>query len=237
MDFAIKLIVAFLVGFAPVFIWLWFWDHEDKHPEPKKLVILAFIGGIVSVLFALLFENYACIYLAQGINGCNVPVEPTPIIVVWAIIEELLKFIAAYVFVLRRTENHEPIDSMMYMITVALGFSAMENALFIFWLAPTSVSYGIQAIIVGNMRFVGATLLHTMASSMVGFAMALSFYKSKVVKRIYLFIGLVTAVILHIFFNLSIIHYEGSRPLIPLFGVWISVVAILLVFEKVKRII
>ena len=50
----------------------------------------------------------------------------------WVIIEEVLKYSAALMVVLWHKAVDEPIDVIIYMITIALGFSALENALFIF---------------------------------------------------------------------------------------------------------
>ena len=70
----------------------------------------------------------------------------------------------------------EPIDAVIYMITVALGFSALENALFLSNLISTS-SFA-QSIITGNSRFLGATLLHVASSAAVGVMIGLSYYKN-----------------------------------------------------------
>ncbi len=216
--------VAFLAGFIPVLIWLWVLEHEDKTPEPKKLVFAAFISGMLSVLLVIPLER-----AAQGIAS-----DQVVMFIMWAAIEEIAKFCAAYVSVLRRAENHEPIDSLMYMIAAALGFSALENVLFI--LNPLLQGNFHDALITGSVRFIGATLLHTVSSSIVGLALAFSFYKIKELKRFYLVFGLVMAIVLHAFFNLSIILSDGSKATLAFYTVWIALVVILLLIEKVKQI-
>jgi RsiW-degrading membrane proteinase PrsW (M82 family) len=49
----------------------------------------------------------------------------------WACIEELTKFAAAFFIALRARVFDEPLDAVIYMVTVALGFSAAENTLFL----------------------------------------------------------------------------------------------------------
>ncbi len=224
-----KIILAFLGGLLPVLIWLWFWEHEDKHPEPKKLIFLAFLGGMIGVALALFIEQSACTVTCIG-------QQPTMLTYwAWAAIEELLKFGLAYALVLRRIENHEPIDSMMYMITAALGFSAAENALFFFFNSDFNLHGKVlDALVSNNQRFIGATLVHTMASGIIGLTLALSFYRSRRAKIVYVGLGVITATVLHAFFNLSIIVMNESWPLIPFYAVWIIIVFLLLAFEKVK---
>ncbi|MBX4198613.1 PrsW family intramembrane metalloprotease [Candidatus Parcubacteria bacterium] len=166
MDFIFNpFVVAFLGGFLPVMVWLWFLEHEDKHPEPKKLTVYAFLGGMVAVLLVLPFQ-----YIAQGIADENTK------FFIWAATEEIIKLIVAYVFVLRRIENDEPIDSLMYLIITALGFAALENALYL--LQPLRSGHISEAFITGNFRFMGATLLHVVSSSIIGIALAKLCYDS-----------------------------------------------------------
>ena len=63
------------------------------------------------------------------------------------------------------------------MITAALGFASLENTLFII---KTFSDGGIlSGVDIGNMRFIGATLLHTASSAIVGAFMAFSLRKNK----------------------------------------------------------
>jgi RsiW-degrading membrane proteinase PrsW (M82 family) len=225
-------IIAFVASLVPVLLWLWFWEHEDKHPEPHKLTFYAFLAGMVTVLIVLPIEgSIAELFKYQIFDPTT---DRVIVFTLWAIVEELGKFGLAYLVVLRRAENDEPVDSLMYLITVALGFSAVENTLFI--LKPLINNEIGVAIVTSNFRFIGATVLHTVASSIIGICLALAFYKSDKVKRIYLAVGLVLAVVLHTFFNLFIILFEGKTALLSFFAVWIGMIALLFLFEKIKRI-
>ena len=128
----------------------------------------------------------------------------------------------------------EPIDPMIYLITTALGFAALENTLFLI----NSLSNGgfVESIITGNMRFIGATLLHTISSGTIGLAMGLTFYKKPRTRMVALIIGIILAIILHTFFNFLIINSSGNGILWVFAGVWILVVLLILLFEKVKHI-
>jgi RsiW-degrading membrane proteinase PrsW (M82 family) len=237
-----KLILAFLGGLIPIFIWLWFFEHEDKHPEPQSLIILAFAGGIVGVFGALYLEGLVSNYLPNLVLSLYEKTKlewlltsyTTISTVLFATIEELIKLSVAYVLVLRNAENDEPIDSVMYLIATALGFAAMETGFFL--LSPIIGSNYLEALIVGNFRFIGASLLHVVASTFVGGCIALAFYKGRLAKSGYVAIGLILAVVLHTIFNLFIMNNTVRGVSVAFYIIWAAVVCILLFLEKVKNI-
>jgi RsiW-degrading membrane proteinase PrsW (M82 family) len=159
------------------------------------------------------------------------------IIILWATCEEVFKFVAAYLTGLRQKEDDEPVDQIIYLVTAALGFAALENALYVF----NDLYYGntvITSFMTGNTRFIGATLLHIISSASIGVFLGLSFYKSKLSKFIHLGIGLVVASGLHTAFNLLIIKSEDNTAVMftTFYFVWISIIVLLLCFEKVKNV-
>ena len=48
-------------------------------------------------------------------------------------VEELLKFLVLYFIVLRRSEFNEPMDGIVYGVTVSLGFATYENYSYVFY--------------------------------------------------------------------------------------------------------
>jgi len=211
-------------GILPALLWLWFWVREDRRcPEPKGLIALAFVGGMIAVPFVIPFQYAAATWLSG-----------TLMIVSWAFIEEILKVVAAYITVLRRKEMNEPIDAVLYMITTALGFAALENALFLF--SSFSDGFVIDSLLTGNFRFIGATLLHTLSSATVGIAMALAFYSKPHIKRAALGSGLILGIALHALFNFFIINSNDEKVLSIFLFVWIGIITIILLLERIKRI-
>lgn len=219
-------ILAFILGLIPSLIWMWFWLKEDIHPEPAKMITLSFIGGMVAVLFVLPFQKLVYFYFEN-----NEALSFT----LWATIEELSKFGFVYFIALQSKKLvDEPVDDIIYLIISALGFVTFENALFL--IQPISDGNVIDTIIHGNLRFVGASLLHIMTSATIGIMMALSFYKSVGARRLYTFFGIVIAIVLHTAFNLFILS-EVPGNIFFVFGtVWVGVVILLLLLEKVKHI-
>ena len=217
---------AFIGGLLPALLWLYFWLKEDARcPEPRHLILLAFIAGMVTVPLVLPFQKWAIDYF--GVVGPDT-------ILAWAAAEEILKYALVAITVLWRRAVNEPIDPMMYMITGALGFAALENTLFL--INPLTDGNLIDGFITGNLRFLGATLLHVLASAIVGFTLAISFYMRKRFHVLFATIGLILAILLHTIFNLLIISGEGIHTLTAFFFVWIGIVILFVLFEIAKYI-
>ena len=225
MSDLVRIGAAALGGVLPALAWLWFWLREDsKHPEPRRLITLAFLAGMISVAVAVPIEKSVQGYMTSTIM----------IFTAWSIIEELLKYAFAYATVLRRREDDEPIDPVIYMVTVALGFAAAENTLFL--LSPLAGSTIMQTILTGNLRFVGATLLHVLSSAAIGVCLGLTFYKSKRTKRIAALVGVILASLLHASFNFFILQAPEETFLRTFVFVWVGVVILLAILEYIKRI-
>jgi RsiW-degrading membrane proteinase PrsW (M82 family) len=219
------ILISVIGGLLPSLAWLFFWLREDKlHPEPRGRLIACFIAGMVGVVIAYPLEKIA--FGAYGLVFTT--------LLIWAIVEEIIKYAAAEVAGLSSKDFDEPVDGLIYMITAALGFSALENTLYIFGHLTDGVSF-IQSLAGGNMRFIGASLLHVVSSSAIGYATAKVFYmklKSKIFWRI---VGLTVAITLHTLFNLFIIQ-GNNRITFAVFGtVWTIVIVLLVLFERVKK--
>ncbi|MDD4989535.1 MAG: PrsW family glutamic-type intramembrane protease [Candidatus Pacebacteria bacterium] len=214
---------AILGGFIPALFWLWFWLREDTvHPEPRGLIVLAFFAGMIAAPLALPLEKLVSSYgLGNGLT-----------FLLWAVIEETLKFTAAYIAALEKKNMNEPVNALIYLMTAALGFSAIENTFFL--LQPLASGSIVETLLTGNLRFIGASLLHIVSSAMVGLFMALSFYRSEGVKKMYIIGGLFFAIVLHTLFNFFII--EGNNTFMVFAGVWIAAIVLMVFFEKVKSI-
>jgi len=221
--------LALLGGFLPAILWLWFWLQEDRlHPEPRGIIILCFFLGILSVIPALFLER-----IVLKNSGLNVSTLSIGVLLLWAIIEEVLKYLAADIAALHRRECDEPIDYMIYLISAALGFAAAENTLFL--LGVIGQGSLVEVIRFGNLRFIGASVLHILTSATIGLSLSLSFYKSGLKKKWYLLWGFIVAIGLHLLFNLFIMKGEDTNTFIVFCFVWAAVVVLLALFEKIKK--
>lgn len=224
MDFTI-IIYTLLAGVLPTLLWLWFWLREDTlHPEPRNLITISFMAGCTAVIIAIVCEKYAQ----------DLITDPTYRYIAWAGIEEIVKFLAVAVLLFRSKYLDEPIDMMIYCITVALGFAALENALFI--LSPLSAHEFSTSLVTTNLRFLGATLVHVVSSALIGFLVGIVFYRGAFIKTIAALIGIILSTALHASFNLAIINATTTSTLKVFGWVWIAVVILIMLFEEIKAV-
>ena len=221
---ASTLFFAIAGGFIPSLLWLWFWLKEDNQkPEPKGLLAILFFIGMVLVILVI---------PAQKFIQNNVTSSEWQIIG-WASIEELIKYLGVVILLYKTNRIDEPIDWPIFLITVALGFAALENTLFL--IKPLSLNQTTVGLLTGQLRFLGSTLLHAVSSGIVGVSLGLSFHMGKYVKKIYLLVGLLLAITLHSTFNFFIIEDNGNNFLEVLGFLWVVTIIIILLFEKLRR--
>lgn len=215
------------LGFAPALAWLFFYLKEDIHPEPKKLIAFTFILGAAFAFLALAAELAA----NKTLGWIGVAALSPLSLIILAFIEELAKFEAAYIAVHKNPDFDEPIDAMIYMVVAALGFATVENLGAIHSGDPSQTALLSTIFETTTLRFVGATLLHTLASALLGYywAKGIRAFQS----RRPLIIGFLLATALHSVFNFFILNYGNF--LYPLLIVLTSSFFILGDFEKLKR--
>ncbi len=200
-------LISLVLGFLPGFAWLIFYvKEEETHPEPRWLILFAFAAGIAFGLIAVVFEGL----VTTAASGFGISEFSIAALGIFALIEETMKFSAAYLVIGKSRIARDPVDLMIYLIVAALGFATLENvgALTTFLLTAhgaTTSSFVASFAEALSLRFVGATLLHSLTSGIVGYHWALGVLRGKV-KR-YLTMGLVIAAVLHAFFNLLILNY------------------------------
>lgn len=206
------LLIAFILGVLPSAIWLLYYLKSDINPEPKAIVLEVFILGMISGGAAIGFQ-YALTYVSNSVEGIKLFVGAFPVALVagWALIEEFVKYTAAKLRVLHDAAFDEPADAIIYLISAGLGFAAMENILFV---APKIFEGIDQAIYFLLMRFVTATLLHALASGIIGFFFALAIIYHR---KYLLLIGFIFGVGLHTIYNYSIMlsDWQFSGYVLP----------------------
>jgi RsiW-degrading membrane proteinase PrsW (M82 family) len=230
--------LALIGGFVPAFVWLWFWLKEDDAPEPLRLILTAFIGGMLAIPVALVLEKAFLQELLPSIkSACSTEMLVASGILLMgsAFIEECAKLLAALVFIFWRKEYDEPADAMIYLITAALGFAAVENVIYLQQMSAWELAQGLTVI---NLRFIGATLLHALSSALLGYFIGGAFFRGKVRKEIAIILGLFAATLLHTLFNLSILVAGTAKGvgIEPALSVLIAAgILILFSFDRIKR--
>lgn len=220
---------ALAIGLLPSMVWVWFFLREDEaHPEPKKLLLYVFLSGAAMTFFVYGPQ----VYLVNFLSGWDIGQFSALALLLLAGLEEAFKFLAVYLTVGRRKEFDEPLDAMIYMIVAALGFAAIENVASLFQ-PINGVIHEIGPFEVTSLRFVGATLLHSLSSGLVGYYWGMAMAcRRRIVPLIIEGIGV--AAILHAIFNYLILIYEPETLLAPLFLVAVAFF-VLNDFERLKQ--
>lgn len=201
-----------ILGLLPSFAWLIFFLKEDIHPEPKKMIAKVFMAGALMTILVAAIQ-----FLLKNIFAS---------FLIFAAVEEVSKFLAAYLTVKKSRFFDEPIDAMIYMITAALGFAMVENVAVA--LSASNIQEAVGAM---TLRFVGATLLHALASGTVGYYWA----KNIIVHRSSFIVhGIIYASLLHMAFNYFILISKEQILIYP--TIFLIIVALLVFwdFERVK---
>ena len=200
------------LGFLPSLIWLNFYFREDCHPEPKTLLTKVFLMGIIISPLAILLQLalVKCGEIATLKDYC-LPIgflmPDSPEFFMWsAFVEEMVKFYAIKIMVMDNPEFDEPIDAMIYMMAASLGFAAIENTLIVFQTAPDGLATTINTLI---LRFIGATLLHTLSGGLLGYFLAISWFFRHHKKKL-IITGMMIATTFHFTFNIVIFTFEGQ---------------------------
>lgn len=215
----------FTLGLLPSIAWLAFYYKKDPRPEPKRMVLIFFLYGIIISLPVALLEN--AITYSLGTNWIYSLIKTfLYYFFVVALIEELFKYWVFRFGIMKNPEFDEPVDALIYIIAVALGFAAVENILIIF---PSTVQLLLKdAIIIIAYRSISATILHALASANIGFFFALSLYKIHK-HKIYLYLGCFLSVFLHALYNFAT-NIEELAGLTIIFLV-ISILFVLVLWE------
>ncbi len=242
MDLAFRIPLYVLFGIFPSLIWLFYYLKKDVHPEPKRMILEVFLYGVLATVPVFLLETQLSGLLQQlqyfeFFIRFSFITDILKWFVVIALTEELLKYLAVKLIVLKRQELDEPLDIILYMIVVALGFAALENILYLFSpIDSLSLNNIVKTTIsISFIRFIGATFLHTLCSGILGYFLAVSFLYLK--KRLLLTVmGIFTAVFLHGLYNFSIITLDDPLNLIIPMVMIVALAALLVqAFNNVKK--
>lgn len=218
-----NLLVAIILAFIPSLIWLAFYLRRDAHPEPNWMIVRVFgasffLTTAIAFFLFLIKSNFITLdWLvplwteAKLIPGVNFLIEIGLLIFVAALFEEVIKYSVVRETAIHKKAFDEPSDAMEYMIIAALGFACVENVLH-------AVQYQELGKILAMLtaRFLGATLIHTVASGVVGFFLASEIFKSSGQKRLYLrphliVGGLFLGAGLHATYNWIIMELEATN--------------------------
>ena len=149
---------------VPVLFWSAYHYHKDRHfPEPPQNLALCFALGCLSAgISRAMYEGLGVLELrhdALELGLSNLPGLFAYAMLAIGPIEELAKMLPFLVVVLRFRAFDEPLDGIIYASFIALGYSTIENILYLQYLTT------LEAIA----RGFAAPLVHIMFASVWGF--------------------------------------------------------------------
>jgi RsiW-degrading membrane proteinase PrsW (M82 family) len=174
------------VSTLPVVIIILFFYYKDKfEKEPIKIMLLAFLGGILSIIPTLIYGLISTV-LKLEIAESAILMSFNEAFFAAAIPEELSKFLFLYLFIWKNKYFNEYYDGILYAALVSLGFAWVENMLYVF-------NGGIG---VGIMRGILSVPGHALFGVLMGYYFShAKFDKENRAK--YLLLGIIYAIIAH----------------------------------------
>jgi RsiW-degrading membrane proteinase PrsW (M82 family) len=193
------------VGFAAggALFWLLYFDLKDRlQPEPRRLLVVAFLLGFVAAGLGL------GLYRLTALAG--LPDYPDPstrsilfyTMVLVGPIEEGAKFLVARVVIFRWKQFDEPIDGLIYSSAVAIGFASLESLLY----APHAGWPELLA------RAITAPLSHWLFAAPWGFGLAHArlAVRSPAGRLLWQVLPLLGAMLLHGFYDFALLAWDAT---------------------------
>ena len=208
-----------LITIIPSLIILSFFIFSDKFKEPNKAILKVFGCGLLICIPAFILNTYLNDY---WFYQTKVPEELIGSFLVPALVEEGLKFSVLYYVVYKMREFNEPMDGIVYGVTVSLGFATLENIYYVFFAGfddPLGVAY---------LRAFSAVPAHALFGVFMGYYfMKYSFIK----RKNNLFFAYLISYFLHSYYNyFAVINYYFM-----FFGLILGWIVALKLFINLKK--
>lgn len=170
------------LGTAPVVTGIFYMYFRDKYEkEPKSVVMLAFLHGVISTFI---------IYALGRFIEILYPHRETPFYTAFvssAFVEEIVKFLFLYRVIWKNKNFNEPIDGIVYSVFISLGFAWVENLIYVMHPEMGGVATGL-----------GRAILSVPSHGLFGVQMGYYFGKAKFLKKYpNLFLSFIVPYLLH----------------------------------------
>lgn len=207
-----RFIIGLIATLFGSFFWLMFVRKRDKHdPEPMHaLLYVIIVGGAASSSLALIGNSYldsvSELKFSQVLaNTANLAIEHVlNLFLPSAFIEEICKYTVAFLIIRDCKHVNEPVDGIIYAITVGLGFSLFENLLY-------AQQFG-GGIVLPRLLF--AVPLHMATAAIWGIYISRTLIENQPLRYFAGFPLMLIAVVLHGFWNASSVFLGGLFYLI-----------------------
>lgn len=215
MDKLYLLIIAILPGFLITAYIYW----RDRHePEPLWLLAICFLFGVASTYPAIKMEEFG-MYDIFIVHSSDVWMTFTFAFLTVAFSEELVKYIFLRYYIYPKDEFCEPMDGIVYSVTISMGFATLENILYIVVRSnPDDFQHALE---IGYARMFTAVPAHAAFAMVMGYFVGLAKFRPDK-EAFYQFCGLSLAVVLHGLYDFFIFqemsHYLTIFTFVTLIG-------------------
>ena len=155
--------LTLLITIVPSLAILSYFVISDKFREPKKIIIITFLFGVLITIPAGYLNRFI---LETFENQSEVNNALLTGFFAGGLVEETLKFLVLYFYVLKEKAFNEPMDAIVYGVVVSLGFATLENYSYVY---QVSEQIGMSAREVAVLRSYSAIPLHALCGVIMGF--------------------------------------------------------------------
>ena len=198
------LLIAIVPAIA-LMIFIYFQDNHEK--EPISLLLKIFGLGILSAIPAMILERIADPIISVTFGGTNLIFHAVTALFGVAIIEEGVKFGAAYFLTWRNKTFNYKFDGIVYCLFGSMGFAAIENVMYIFMSGEEA------ALSTGISRGLLAIPCHGMCAIFMGYyygnAKYLKSYGDRAGCKRNMITGFTIASLLHAFYDFCLFTQNG----------------------------
>ena len=187
--------ILWFLAIIPVVSIMLYVYSKDRNKEPTKLLAKLFLFGIVSTFLTLAISEIMEVIFPifkedpEKLSFLNAVIS---VFIGIALVEELSKWIMAYLIGYKSEELDEIYDSIVYAMFVSLGFACFENILYVF---------DYQSIAIGVVRGILSVPGHACYGLYMGYFLAMAKLYSKKgrpeLEKLYLALSLIVPTILH----------------------------------------
>jgi len=210
-----------LVTILPSILIVLFFVKSDKFKEPTKEIIKVFFLGI----FITIPAYYLNTYLSEIWYSTNASEGLISSFLTAAPVEEGLKLSVLYFFVYKMKDFNEPIDGIVYGVTVSLGFATLENIYYVYLLADY---FETTSMTLAILRSFSAIPAHAVFGIFMGYFFMKYVFIKKGDNLIFAFL---VPFVLHGCYNL----FTSSNFLVSLILILIAWIVALRMFSRLKK--
>lgn len=123
-------LLAITGAVIPSLLLIWYFYRRDVNPEPKRVLLITFFLGVLTVIPVLLLAIPGAILMHLTVSNGPLRALITAFVLA-ALIEEFFKFLVVGGYCSRHREFDEPMDGLVYGAIASLGFATLENIMYV----------------------------------------------------------------------------------------------------------